>query len=87
MSADLKLGLKLQADASQYKAELTSAGQTHSTFVAQVQGGDAAAATSLQGTTTAAQAMSRAIDAGNKAHAAGAISAAQHAAAMRMWRT
>lgn len=84
MSADLKLGLKLQADASQYKAELTSAGQTHSTFVAQVQGGDAAAATSLQGTTTAAQAMSRAIDAGNKAHAAGAISAAQHAAAMRM---
>lgn len=84
MSADLKLGLKLQADASQYKAELTSAGQTLSTFTAQVQGAGASAATSLQGTTTAAQAMSRAIDAGNKAHAAGAISAAQHAAAMRM---
>ncbi|MDF1486700.1 phage tail length tape measure family protein [Ramlibacter sp. H39-3-26] len=84
MSADLTLGLKLQADASQYKAELASAGQTHSTFVAQVQGGGTAATASLQGTTTAAQAMSRAIDAGNKAHAAGAISAAQHAAAMRM---
>lgn len=84
MSADLTLGLKLQADASQYKAELASAGQTHSTFVSQVQGGGTAATASLQGTTTAAQAMSRAIDAGNKAHAAGAISAAQHAAAMRM---
>ncbi|MBS0507593.1 MAG: phage tail length tape measure family protein, partial [Proteobacteria bacterium] len=52
---DLSLELKLKADASQYTAELTRAGQTLSTFTAQVQGGGAAASGALQSMATAAQ--------------------------------
>ncbi|ADU99834.1 phage tail length tape measure family protein [Alicycliphilus denitrificans] len=73
MSAQFVVGTKVTADASQYTSELTRAGQTTATYTQQVQAAD-----------TAAQAMGSAIAAGNKAHAAGAISAAQHAAAMRM---
>lgn len=84
MAKDLLLKLKLEAEAAQYRAELQKAGQTLSTFTAQAQSGGASAAGAMDGTSTAAQAMGRAIEAGNRAHAAGALSAKEHAMAMRM---
>jgi phage-related minor tail protein len=70
-STNFRASLKLDADAAQYTAELTRAGQTTSTFTTQVQGGGAAASTALQGMTTAAQSAGAGLQAAGQQGAQG----------------
>ena len=83
-STNFRASLKLDADAAQYTAELTRAGQTTSTFTTQVQGGGAAASTALQGMTTAAQSAGAGLQAAGQQGAQG-LQAMTSAAQARRW--
>lgn len=70
-TGDFKVAVKLHADASQYTAEFTKAGQLAQTFASQLQSGGNQAASGLHTAATAAQALGTATASGTQQASSG----------------